>query len=90
MLPWSYVKPSERPESDSRHLRGQVGCPGKKIPFKSVTIQIIRRVESHSTEIYSRILFLEEANKITGRIILNGIIFDNKNYLGRFTSAMST
>lgn len=25
-----------------------------------------------------------------GRIILNGIIFDNENYLGRFTEAMST
>lgn len=25
-----------------------------------------------------------------GRIILNGIIFDNENYLGRFTAAMST
>lgn len=25
-----------------------------------------------------------------GRIILNGIIFDNENYLGRFTEAIST
>lgn len=58
--------------------------------MKSVTIPIVCQVESHSTEIYSRILFLEEANKIMGRIILNGIIFDNENYLGRFTAAMST
>lgn len=25
-----------------------------------------------------------------GRIILNGIIFDNENYLGSFTEAIST
>lgn len=46
-----------------------------------LTIQSICQVESHSTEIYSRILFLEEANKNNGKIILNGIIFDNENYL---------
>lgn len=80
----------QRPETDFSHLWGQVGCPGKKSPFKSITLQIIHQVESHSTEIYSRILFLEEANKIMGRIILNGIIFDNENYLSRFTAAIST
>lgn len=37
--------------------------PGRRFPFRSVTIQSICQVESHSTEIYSRILFLEEANK---------------------------
>lgn len=56
--------------------------PARRFPFRSVTIQSICQVESHSTEIYSRILFLEEANKKNnGKIILNGIIFDNENYL---------
>lgn len=63
-------------------FRDMYDVPARRFPFRSVTIQSICQVESHSTEIYSRILFLEEANKKNnGKIILNGIIFDNENYL---------
>lgn len=39
----------------------------KKIPLKTVTVQITCQVETYPTELYSRIIFLEEANKNNGK-----------------------
>lgn len=38
-------------------FRDMYDVPARRFPFRSVTIQSICQVESHSTEIYSRILF---------------------------------
>lgn len=57
-LPWPYVITDLKPESHSRCLQGQVMISSsKKIPLKTVTVQITCQVESNPTELYSRIIF---------------------------------